>query len=98
MASVFPKPKLTGEIMLGGTNAGLWKTDRISFRIFKKERDIHYRQKEVMALIGFRDGKENRRTQHSIVAAKEGQKLREIVMSILGSRHRGLSSSNHPVP
>ena len=98
LASLVPKPKLTGEIMLGHTNAGLWKTDRISFRIFKLERDIHFRQKEVRALIGVRGGKENRRTQHSIVAAKEGQKLREIVMSVLGSRHRGLNPRNNPVP
>lgn len=84
--------------MLGGTNAGLWKTDRISFRIFKIERDIHFKQKEVRALIGVRGGKESRRTQRSIVAAKEGQKLREIIMSVLGSRHRGLNPSNHPVP
>lgn len=72
--------------------------DRISFRIFKIERDIHFKQKEVRALIGVRGGKESRRTQRSIMAAKEGQKLREIIMNVLGSRHRGLNPSNHPVP
>lgn len=53
MASVFPKPKLTGEIMLGGTNAGLWR--QIEFLLgYSRKKGTYTIDKEVMALIGFR--------------------------------------------
>lgn len=46
LAFVLSKLKLIGEIMLRSANAGLKKTDEISFRVFRRERNISFKQKE----------------------------------------------------
>lgn len=53
------------------------KTDKISLDI-QEEGPSHYRQKEVMALIGFRGGRRQGELNIDVVAAKEGQKLRRV--------------------
>lgn len=59
---ILPKVKLIGEITLRSANAGLRKTYEIPFRVFRRERNKYFRQKEVGGLAGVRGSQENSST------------------------------------
>lgn len=53
--------------MLRSANASLKKTDEIPFRVFRRERNKYFRQKEVRGLAGLEVA--GRTAQHLMVAA-----------------------------